>query len=160
MPSINNGPAALITQQSTAVIAPSNTTGLPTPQGSNALRLIAVYRNMPVSGLGDIVLPVINASAWAPTTIAITNSLVSGVSGSTAAATLSINGGPGVTGTSFRASAALTGQTTSTVFTVAASATTNVLQTTQNVYVNVTVAVAGGTVDLFVYGYDCSAYTP
>ena len=160
MSSVNNGPAVLTTQQTLATLTPQNTVVGGYPQAGNALRLLAVYRNMPVSGLGDIALPVINAATWSPATVAITNSLVSGASGSTAAATLSINTGPGVTGTSLRASAALTGQTTSTVFTVAASATTNVAVTSQTVYVNVTVAVAGGTVDLFVYGYDLSSYTP
>ena len=160
MPSVNLGPAALVTQQSVAVVTPQNANTNPSPQGQGALRLIAVFRNLPLSGLGDQVLPILNATNWVPATTLITNSLVNGVSGSTAAATLSINSGPAVTGTSIRASAALTGQTTSAVATVAASATTNVNVSSQAIYANITVAVAGGTVDLYVYGYDVSGYTP
>lgn len=156
MPSVNPGPAVTQTNNNAAQLAPVNTNTNPAPQGQNALRLLAVYQNMPLTGLGDRVLPVINASRWAPVSVAFSNALVNGVSASVAAATLSVNSGAAVTGTSLRGSAALTGQTTSTVFTTAASATTNVVVSSQAVYVNVTVAVAGGTVDVYVYGYDLS----
>lgn len=156
MPTVNPGPAITQTLNTVDVLTPVNTTNNPAVQGSNALRLIAVARNMPVSGLGDIALPVINATSWAPVSAAITNSQLAGVSGSVAAATLSINTGAAVTGTSIRASAALASNTSATVFVTAASATTNVAVTSQTVFVNLTVAVATGTVDIFVYGYDLS----
>lgn len=152
----NPGPASLITQQAVAVITPVNTANNPVVQGSNALRLIAVARGMSVAGLGDIPIPVINAGVWAPVTVAITNSQLAGVSGSVAAATLSINSGAGVTGTSIRASATLAAQTAATVFTAAAAATVNVALTVQTIFANVTVAVATGTVDVFIYGYDAT----
>ncbi len=156
MPSVNPGPSSSQTLNTVDVLTPVNANGGPVTQGANALRLIAVYQNMPLSGLGDIQLPVLNASKWAPVSVAFTNGLVNGVSASVAAATLSINSGPAVSGTSLRASGVLTGQTASTVFTTAAAATTNVALTSQTVYVNVTVAVAGGTVDVYLYGYDIS----
>lgn len=160
MPNVNPGPAALITPQTAASLIPFNANAGAYPNSGNALRLIAVYRDMPVSALGDIALPVINASVWAPATVVITNSKLAGVSGSVAAATLSINSGAAVTGTSIRASATLAANTSATVFTAAAAATVNVALTVQTIYANVTVAVATGTVDVFVYGYDASAYTP
>lgn len=153
---INPGPAVTNNPNAVAVITPVNTVQNPVVQGANALRLIAVARGLSVAGLGDIPVQVINATTWAPVTVAITNSQVGGVSGSVAAATLSINSGPGVTGTSIRASAALTNNTAATAFIAAASATVNLALTAQTIYVNVTVAVAGGTVDLFIYGYDAS----
>jgi len=156
MPTVNPGPAVTQTLNTVDVLTPVNTTNNPAVQGSNALRLLATYRDMPVSGLGDIALPVINATVWAPVSVAITNSKLAGVSGSVATATLSVNAGPGVTGTSLRASAALTNNTAATAFITAASATTNVAATSQTIYVNVTVAVATGTVDIFIYGYDLS----
>lgn len=156
MPTVNPGPAVTQTLNTVDVLTPVNTTNNPAVQGSNALRLLAVFRDMPVSGLGDIQLPVINATSWAPVSVALTNSKLAGVSGSVAAATLSINSGPAVSGTSLRGSAALTNNTSATAFITAASATTNVAVASQTIYVNVTVAVATGTVDVFIYGYDLS----
>jgi len=152
----NPGPAALVTQQAVAVVTPVNTSNNPVVQGANALRLIAVARGMSVAGLGDIPIPVINAGVWAPATVVITNSQLAGVSGSVAAATLSINSGAGVTGTSIRASATLAANTAATVFSAAAAATLNVALTVQTIFANVTVAVATGTVDVFIYGYDAT----
>jgi len=161
MPSVNPGPAVTQSGQVAAVMAPFGLPPVnPIPQGVAALRCIALYKNMPLSGLGDISIPVINSSSFAPVSVAFGNALVNGVSGSVAAATLSINAGPAVSGTSIRGSAALTGQTTSAVFTTAAAATTNVSVSPTNgvIYANVTVAVAGGTVDVYVYGYDTSPF--
>ncbi len=160
MPNVNPGPASLITPQTAASLIPFNANAGAYPNSGNALRLIAVYRDMPVSGVGDVLIPVVNASVWAPATVVITNSKLAGVSGSVAAATLSINTGPAVTGTSIRASAPLTNNTAATAFIAAASATVNLAVTAQTIYANVTVAVATGTVDVFVYGYDASPYTP
>lgn len=161
MPSVNPGPSVSQQGQAVAVLAPvAPSPANPFPQGAAALRCIAVYKNMPLSGTGDVAIPVINASSFAPVSVAFGNALVAGVSGSVAAATLSINSGPAVTGTSIRASAALTGQTSSTVFTTAAAATTNVIVSPSppQIYANITVAVAGGTVDVYVYGYDTSPF--
>lgn len=160
MPNINLGPAQLITPQTEASLIPVNANAGVYPNSGNALRLIAVYRDMPVSALGDVPIPVINASVWAPATVVITNSKLAGVSGSVAAATLSINSGAAVTGTSIRASATLAANTSSTVFTAAAAATVNTTVTVQTIFANVTVVVATGTVDVFIYGYDASPFTP
>lgn len=160
MPSVNPGPAALITPQTSAALVPFNANTGVYPNAGNGLRLIAVYRDMPVSALGDVPIPVINAAVWAPLTVVVTNSKLAGVSGSVAAATLSINSGAAVTGTSIRASATLAANTSATVFTAAAAATLTTALTVQTIFANVTVVVATGTVDLFIYGYDASAYTP
>lgn len=160
MPSVNLGPAALVTQQSVAVVTPQNANSNPSPQGQGALRLLAVGRGV-ILGTGDIaVLPILNSNSWVPATVAFTNGLVSGASASVAAANLGIFTGPAGTGNTIRTAGVLTGQTTAPVFTAAASPAAAVAQTAQNLYVTATVGVANGVVDIFVYGYDLSGYTP
>lgn len=157
MPSVNPGPASSQTAASVAVLTPQNANTNPTPQGSNALRLLAFQKAVPLSGIGDIAtLKILNASAWAAATIAFGNALVNGVSGSVAAANLGIFTAPAGGGTAIRAANVLTGQTASNVFTNTAAAVTAVSQTTQALTITSTVAVAGGTVDVYVYGYDLS----
>lgn len=162
MPNINLGPAQLITPQTEAVLAPQNSSAIggTFPQGLGALRLLGVIKNMILSGTGDVALiPILNANPWAPVSVAFGNALVNGVTGSVAAANLGIFTAAAAGGTGIRAAGVLTGQTGSTVFTVAAaSAGTAVAQTVQNLFVNQTVAVAGGTVDVYIYGYDLSPY--
>jgi hypothetical protein len=157
MPSVNPGPAVTQTLQTVEVQTPVNTNINPAVQGSNALRLLAVGKAVPLTGLGDIAaLPVINASKWAPATVAFTNGLVNGVSATIAAESLGIFTAPAGAGNVIRTAGVLTGQTASTVFTNTASPAAAVAQTAQTLYVNATVAVAGGVVDIFVYGYDLS----
>ncbi len=156
MPEVNPGPSVSTSAQSVAVVTPVNSNTNPTPQGTNALRLLAVGRGVRL-GVGDIaVLPIINASRWAPATVAFTNGLVSGVSASVAAANLGIFTAPAGGGNVIRTAGVLTGQTTAPVFTNTASAAAAVAQTAQNLTVTSTVGVANGTVDIFVYGYDVS----
>lgn len=153
----NPGPASLLTTQTVAVVTPVNTQNNPSVQGSNALRLLAVGRAVPLSGLGDIAqLPVINASSYAIATVAFVNGLVNGVSATIAAENLGIFTAAAAAGNTIRTAGVLTGQTASTVFTNTASPAAAVAQTAQALFVNATVAVAGGTVDIFLYGYDLS----
>lgn len=164
MPSVNPGPAVLQTPQTEAVLAPQNSsTSGGVPQGLAALRLIGFIKAMNLGGTGDVAtITIINANPWAPVSVAFGNSLVSGVSGSTAAANLGIFTGAAATGTVIRTAGVLTGQTTSAVFTTAAAAAaaTALAITTQTLFVNQTVAVAGGTIDVYIYGYDLSPYSP
>lgn len=158
MPTVNPGPAVTQTTQTVEVQTPVNTNRNPVVQGSNALRLLAVLKGMSLSGTGDVArIPIINASAWAPATVAFTNGLVNGVSASVAAASLGIFTAPAAGGAAIRAAGVLTGQTASTVFTNTASGQAAVAQTAQELIVNQTVAVAGGTVDVYIFGYDLSA---
>lgn len=158
MPTVNPGPAVTQTLNTVDVLTPVNTTNNPAVQGSNALRLLAVGRAVPLTGLGDIAaLPVINATSWVPSTVAFTNGLVNGVSATIATENLGIFTAAAAAGNVIRTAGVLTGQTASTVFINTASAAAAVAQTAQTLYVNATVAVAGGTVDIFVYGYDLSA---
>ena len=158
MPTVNPGPAITSNPNSIAELVPVNTqvsSGFPI--GANALRLIACGRAVPLSGTGDVLLMgVQNASSWAPVSVAFTNGLVNGVSATIAAVNLGLFTGAAATGTTIRTAGVLTGQTSSTVFTTAAAATTAVTQSAQGVYVNVTAALAGATCDIFVYGYDVS----
>ena len=141
----NPGPA------STQTIHPSN---LATNQ---AIRLLAYANNVPVSQTGDaaVTLPVNNTSSYNVQYVAITNANVD-VSGGA----LAIWTAPAGTGTEIVTNASLTSNTSSTYVTNATvvAGTKATRLTAQTLYVKVGTAVAGGTVDIFVYGYDFSEF--
>jgi hypothetical protein len=158
MPSINPGPAVTSTQSSEAVLTPVNTLGTTAPpQAANQLRLMGSARGVPVSNLGDAALiQIINTSSWLPVNIVTANALVNGVSGTIATASIGLFTAANAGGTAIKAAAALAGNTSQAAGVVAATTVVAVSQTVQNIYVNVAVVVAGGTVDVFLYGYDLS----
>ena len=141
----NPGPA------STTTIHPSN---LATNQ---AVRLLAYASAVPISATGDaaVTLPVFNTASYNVQYVAITNANVD-VSGGA----LAIWTAPAGTGTEIVTNASLTSNTSSTYVTnstvVAGTKATRL--TAQTLYVKVGTAVAGGTVDIFVYGYDFSEF--
>jgi len=141
----NPGPA------STTTIHPSQ---LSTNQ---AIRLLAYASAVPVSQTGDaaVTLPINNTSSYNVQFVAITNANVD-VSGGA----LAIWTAPAGTGTEIVTNASLTSNTSSTYVTNATvvSATKATRLTAQTLYVKVGTAVAGGTVDIFVYGYDFSEF--
>jgi stringent starvation protein B len=141
----NPGPA------STTTIHPSN---LATNQ---AIRLLAVGVNVPISQTGDssVVLPINNSTSYAVTNVAITNANTDVSSGALAIWT-GVNG----TGTEIVTNAALTSNTSSAYVTnsTVVSASKNVNLSAQNLYVKVGTAVSGGTVNIYVYGYDFSTF--
>lgn len=159
MANINPGPATTSTASTVAVLTPQNILGSTVPgQGGNALRLIAVGRGVPLGGTGDVaMLPIINASSWTVATFVFTNGLISGAAGSVAAASIGAWSAAAGTGTALRTAGVLTGVNGTVVLVNAAAAAGAALAfATQNVFINNTVAVANGTVDIFVYGYDLS----
>ena len=141
----NPGPAT------TQTIHPSN---LATNQ---AVRLLAFANSVPISATGDaaVTLPVNNTASYNVQFVAITNANVD-VSGGA----LAIWTAPAGTGTEIVTNASLTSNTSSTYVTnstvVAGTKATRL--TAQTLYVKVGTAVAGGTVDIFVYGYDFSEF--
>ena len=141
----NPGPA------STTTIHPSN---LATNQ---AIRLLAFASAVPISQTGDaaVTLPINNTSSYNVQNVAITNANVD-VSGGA----LAIWTAPAGTGTEIVTNASLTSNTSSTYVTnstvVAGTKATRL--TDQTLYVRVGTAVTGGTVDVFVYGYDFSEF--
>ncbi len=161
MPTVNPGPATTGNPSSIAVLTPLNLGGGSTsanPQGQNALRAIAIGRAVPLGGTGDIaVLPIVNCSLWTPVTFIFTNGLVNGVAASVAAASLAGWSAAAGAGTALRTAGVLTGVNGGVVLVNAAAAAGAALAfATQYIYINNTVAVAGGTVDVFVLGYDLS----
>jgi len=155
MPSVNPGPAALTTQQTQAVVAPQNTALRPAELGFYSRRLLAFARGVSLTGVGDVaILNVINASSYVVTDILVGNA----VGGSAAAANITVNAGAAVTGQNFRAAAVLAGVTgpTAIVAQTVLAAALALIVTNQQLYVNNTVAVAGVTVDIYIYGYDLS----
>jgi hypothetical protein len=141
----NPGPA------STTTIHPSN---LATNQ---AIRLLAYANNVPISQTGDssVLLPINNTTAYNVQNVAITNASVD-VSGGA----LAIWTAPAGTGTEIVTNATLTSNTSSTYVTNATvvAGTKATKLSAQNLYVKVGTAVASGTVDIFVYGYDFSEF--
>jgi len=141
----NPGPAT------TQTIHPSN---LATNQ---AVRLLAFASAVPISATGDsiVTIPVLNTSSYNVQFVAITNANVD-VSGGA----LAIWTAPAGTGTEIVTNASLTSNTSSTYVTnstvVAGTKATRL--TAQTLYVKVGTAVTGGTVDIFVYGYDFSEF--
>ena len=141
----NPGPSSVQT------IHPSN---LATNQ---AIRLLAFASSVPISATGDsiVTLPVFNTSAYNIQNVAITNANKD-VSGGA----LAIWTAPAGTGTEVVTNASLTSNTSSAYVTnatvVAGTKAANL--SAQTLYVKVGTAVAGGTVDIFVYGYDFSEF--
>jgi len=141
----NPGPA------STTTIHPSNLAS------NQAIRLLAFASAVPVSQTGDaaVTLPINNTSSYNVQFVAITNANVD-VSGGA----LAIWTAPAGTGTEIVTNASLTSNTSSTYVTNATvvAGTKAKRLTDQTLYVRVGTAVAGGTVDVFVYGYDFSEF--
>jgi hypothetical protein len=141
----NPGPA------STQTIHPSNLAS------NQAIRLLAFASAVPVSQTGDaaVTLPINNTSSYNVQFVAITNANVD-VSGGA----LAIWTAPAGTGTEIVTNASLTSNTSSTYVTNATvvAGTKAKRLTDQTLYVRVGTAVAGGTVDVFVYGYDFSEF--
>jgi hypothetical protein len=141
----NPGPA------STQTIHPSN---LATNQ---AIRLLASASAVPISATGDsiVTLAINNTTSYAVTNVAITNANKDVSSGA-----LAIWTGPAGTGTEIVTNATLTSNTGATYVTnsTVVSGTKNVNLSAQTLYVKVGTAVSGGTVDIFVYGYDFSEF--
>lgn len=149
----NPGPATLITSQSVAVVTPVSTSNNPALQGSQALRLLGVVKGLSVATVGDpAIMQIINATTWVPTIVITANANVT-----MATATVGLYTAAAAGGTAVLTVAALTGQTTNAFAYVRAATAIAAAQTAQSLFVNVGVAVATGTVDLYLYGYDLSA---
>ena len=124
---------------------------------NQAVRLLAFASAVPISATGDaaVTIPVLNTASYNVQYVAITNANVD-VSGGA----LAIWTAPAGTGTEIVTNASLTSNTSSTYVTnstvVAGTKATRL--TAQTLYVKVGTAVAGGTVDIFVYGYDFSEF--
>jgi hypothetical protein len=141
----NPGPASTVT------IHPSN---LATNQ---AIRLLAFASGVPISQTGDasVTLPINNTTSYAVQNVAITNANKD-VSGGA----LAIWTAPAGTGTEIVTNASLTSNTSATYVTnsTVVAGTKNTNLSAQTLYVRVGTAVSGGTVDIFVYGYDFSEF--
>ena len=155
----NPGPAGISTintQLLTAAQAGSNANfGSGVPQGANALRLIAVARGVSLATTGDVaVMPIINSISWAPATVVFANGQVNGVQGSIATASVGVFTGAASTGSTLKTQAALASNSAAGSSIVAATAIVNLAFTGSYVYLNCGTALAGATVDCFLYAYD------
>jgi hypothetical protein len=135
---------------STSTIHPSNLAS------NQAIRLLAYGANVSINATGDAaVLSINNSSSFAVTNVIITNA-----NKDVSAGYLALWTGPAGTGTEIVTNAALTSNTSSAFVTrstvVSGTLTTNL--STPNVYVKVGTAVSGGTVNVYVYGYDFSTF--
>jgi hypothetical protein len=117
MPSVNPGPATTVTASIDAVMAPATTPNFNSQgQGTNAYRLLAVGRQIPVNSTGDVAfLPLINTQAFAllPAASAFVfanpGTLINGVftAASIASTVLLLYSGPNATGLPLTASTTL-----------------------------------------------------
>ena len=133
--------------------ASSSLTNAQTLTTQQALRLLAVAKGLSVNAAGDVVLPLLSCTSFVAATVITTNANVS-----MATATVGIYTAPAQGGTAVLATAALAGQTTPSFAFVraATSAAASVTVANAPLYANIGVGVAGGTVDLYLYGYDVS----
>jgi len=138
--------------------AATTTTVHPQVLSSNqAIRLIAYATSVSINATGDaaITLPVINTTTYNVTNVVITNA-----NKDVSAGALAIWTGAAGTGTEIVTNAALTSNTSSAYVTkstvVAATGTANL--SAQVFYVRIGTAVASGTVDVYVYGTDFTAF--
>ena len=153
MPSVNPGPAITQTPNTVDVLTPVNTMNNPVLQGSQALRLLGVVKGLNLSTIGDpAIMQIINAASWVPSVVITANA-----SANVAAATIGLNTAPAAAGTAVLTTAVLTGQTTNAFAYVRPATGAAATFTAQSLFVNMGVAVAGATVDLYLYGYDLSA---
>ena len=135
----------------------SATTIHPQALGSNqAIRLLASATSVSLAATGDAAtFNVINSTTYNVTNVVITNA-----NKDVSAGYLAIWTGPAGTGTEIVTNAALTSNTSSAYVTkstvVAATGTANL--SAQTFYVKVGTAVAGGTVDIYIYGTDFSTF--
>ena len=135
----------------------SATTIHPQALGSNqAIRLLASATSVSLAATGDAAtFNVINSTTYNVTNVVITNA-----NKDVSAGYLAIWTGPAGTGTEIVTNAALTSNTSSAYVTkstvVAATGTANL--SAQPFYVKVGTAVAGGTVDIYIYGTDFSTF--
>jgi hypothetical protein len=149
----NLGPSTTVTGNAVAVLTPVSTVTNPGPQGAQAIRLLGVVKGLSVASVGDpAVMQIINASTWVPTTVITANANVT-----MATATVGLYTAAAAGGTAVLTVAALTGQTTNAFVYVRPATAITAAQTAQTLFVNVGVAVATGTVDVYLYGYDLSA---
>jgi hypothetical protein len=120
-----------------------------------ALVLLAVYKGLSLSAAGDFVMTTVGSiNNFVATTVLTTNSagVVNVSSGTVGIYTLPAQGGTAVLTT-----AALTGQTTNAFAYVRAAtsaAAQVILGSEAPLYVNIGTAVAGATIDLYLYGYN------
>ncbi len=154
MPSVNPGPAALVTQQTEAAMAPVNA-NLAYPQAGNGLRLLAFARGVDANTVGDTLMTVINSTSYSALFVIKTNA-----STSLTTATGGVYTAAAAGGTAVLTPAALSGNTAANVV-VSTAPTTTTVQTAQTLYWRIAVAQgAPATLDVYVYGYDFSTFTP
>lgn len=161
MANINPGPAVTGNANSVATYTPVNTQTNSNPQAADAIRLLAVGRNLNVNQTGDIgVLPVINSNRWnvqAVVATAAAGGVFPNAGTSVAIAVCSAASGAAVTIVAPQILSGLVAYGGTTVgyrFTVQ---NVSFVGTGQNIYVNCqTTAGTAAALDVFIYGYDLS----
>lgn len=157
MPSVNPGPATNGFANSLNSLIPVNTQQSSDPVFKDGIRLLGVAKAVSLNAAGDpVIMNIVNSSSWVPATVITANGLISGATGDIHLGTVGLYTAAAGGGTAVLTTAALTGQTVSTFAYVRASTTTSTTFTQKQLYVNVGTAVANGTTDVYLYGYDLS----
>jgi hypothetical protein len=158
MANVNPGPASTSTVSTLATLTPVNALGPTVPgQAGNAYRLLGVARGISLAGTGDTAtMGIINSSSYAPALIVTSNGQVSGVAGSIATAAFGVFTAAAAGGSAIKANAALTNNSAANSSIALATTIANLAFTVPTLFINVGTALAGATVDVFLYGYDVS----
>lgn len=125
---------------------------------ANGYRLLGFIQGLSVAAAQDVAFNVLGTSTFVPAVVVTCNS--SGTAVDVSSATVGIYTAPGAGGSAVHATAALTGQTTATFAYVRASSVANARISAATLYAHVVTTVAGGVVDLMLYGYDVQTPTP
>ena len=116
---------------------------------NQAIRLLASYQGVNLNATGDTVMPIIDTSLYSVSNIILTNA-----STSLTTASIGVFTGPSASGTTIRANATSTANTSASVVAQLATVVTTAVSS-PNLYLNVATAQgAAATADIFVYGYD------
>jgi hypothetical protein len=151
------GLAQTVTPQNVAALLPVNTNVKPVEVLTNAYRLLGVARGVNLNATGDAaVMPIINASSWAPALIVTSNGQVSGVAGTIATAAIGVFTAAAAGGSAIKANATLANNSAAGSAIALATTIANLAFTGSQVFINVGTALANATVDVFLYGYDIS----
>ena len=122
---------------------------------NQAVRLLAVYKGVSTAAAGDTQLPIIDSTSYSVQNIVVTNANNNGTTADVHTVVFGLYTAPAQGGTAVYSATALTSVTGSTVVDVI-SPTTTAVQTSQNLYANISTPFVAATVDIYVYGYDFS----
>ena len=158
MANTNPGPAVTGSQNTVNTLTPVNTQINSNPQETGQVRCLAYGKGININASGDVaILPVINATRWAPTFVLATNMTTPSAATTAAIGVYTIAAKAGFTvATPFILGGFLSVAPNSNV-SIATAANVSMAYGGSTLYVNcLTTAGTACTIDVYVMGYDLS----